>query len=553
MSVRACLGRAVHKQQLIRPEGYGALLLVLIASAVFVWQTFGYGFVLGTTPYWQAQVQDVTQYIAGFNMYFSAPWQLPLLAFDSLNYPVGTRVTFVDAIPLYALLLKLFLPSSLPPFNPFGFWVALCFVLQGVGAWWICRELKTKSWIFLGVLAIFCLMYPALMARLGHISLMSHWILLFSLALYIRGYRQMGLPVWGWTLLLVSAFYINVYLFVMACGIYGAALLSLRRRLVIKDVGSFGIPFLALAASTVAMLFPLPPSQVTREWGFGYFSMNLLSPFVGGKFLDWQVPEVPGQYEGFNYLGLGVLTGLLLAYFFRNRPGNDILSRHGALLTLCIIFSVYALSSQVYFGGERVLVVAYPGELEGLTAQFRASGRFFWPVGYCLAIFSLLMLNRGLGKSAFVLVAVALAILQVADLNNVYKSLRANVLRGDVDQPLDVKLWDSSLNDRVKVLYFYPKFKCGKDSNQTLLPVMQYAAARRLKLNTGYIARYTPDCQDVQAEIAGSNPNDSAYVFVRQDYPTLGGIKLLFAEHSDIQCKQVQFAYICLNVSEGER
>ena len=68
-----------------------------------------------------------------------------------------------------------------------------------------------------------------------------------------------------------------------------------------------GVLFLTL---WVTML-PLPPGKVTPEWGFGYYSMNLLSPFLGGSLIDVPFRVAPGQYEGYNYLGLGVLLALL--------------------------------------------------------------------------------------------------------------------------------------------------------------------------------------------------------------------------------------------------
>ena len=530
----------------LQASGWAGLLLALGAGSVFVLLTFSRDFVLGTSPYWQSQVDDVTQYIAGFNMYFTSPWRFPLLAFDNLNYPIGTRVTFVDAIPLYALALKVTLPTSLAPLNPFGIWVALCFVLQGVGAWLIARELRTNSWFFLVALIAMLITFPALMARIGHISLMSHWILLFAIAIYVRSYQQSRLRQWEWTLLLVAAFYINIYLFVMASGFLLASLFNLRRSISLLDVLYFLSPFSVLAATGLVMLFPLPPGSGTREWGFGYYSMNLLAPFSGGKLFALQAGEAPGQYEGFNYLGLGVLTALAAAYLFRKEPMIDILRRHRPLVVLLLIYTIYALSNQIYFGGQQILVLSYPVLLDWLTSQFRASGRFFWPVGYCLVILSLLTLHRGLGKRAFALTALLLVGLQLADLDDRYKFLRSAETR-DGPQLMDYITWDAFLGSEVKTLYFYPKFKCSKQSNQTLLPVMRYAAERGLKLNTGYIARYTPDCSDVAREISTSIPQQAAYIFSRADYPNLEAITTLFPKHIQVRCTPLQFAYVCLS------
>ncbi|HEN3648047.1 TPA: hypothetical protein U5E43_004226, partial [Yersinia enterocolitica] len=124
----------------------GAILAILI-SIGYILATYGSHFIIGDSSFWMSEVDDVTQYISGFNMYLSSPWNFPLLAFDSLNYPQGTRVTFVDAIPIYSFILKLLLPENIAPFNPFGYWIALCLLLQGISAWWITKELNVDSWL----------------------------------------------------------------------------------------------------------------------------------------------------------------------------------------------------------------------------------------------------------------------------------------------------------------------------------------------------------------------------------------------------------------------
>lgn len=526
-------------------SGITALLLSVIFALVFVFKTFGVDFVLGKSPYWMTEVDDVTQYIAGFNMYFTAPWKFPLLAFDSLNYPQGTRVTFVDAIPLYALFLKAVLPTSLAPLNPFGVWVALSFILQAVSAWWIARELRIRSWAFLGALLVILLTYPALMARLGHISLMSHWILLFALALYIRRDRSGKWPCYAWSTLLFCGFYVNVYLFVMACGIYLASFLVAGFRPDWRSALKFILPFLALLASGFLLLLPFPAGEVTREWGFGYYSMNLLSPFSGGRIFQLQVEEVAGQFEGFNYLGLGVILASFAALALSRTQDRSFFKRHWPLFLLMAGYSFYALSNQIYFGGKQVLVIRYPEVFGAITSQFRASGRFFWPVGYCIIVFSFLMLYRSLKPRVFVIVAIILVILQIGDLKDRYSILKT-VAHRQHDSRLNRAAWNLAVESNIQNLYFYPKFKCGKTPpHDTLLPVMRYAAEQRLNLNTGYIARYTPRCDDIALEIAGSSHANSIYVFVRNEFNDLNTIKMLFPAYAAPECKEVDFAFIC--------
>lgn len=534
----------------LRSSGLPGLALALALGVCFVALTFGLPFVLGVSSFWRTDVDDVTQYMAGFNHFFVAPWQFPLLAFDSLNYPQGTRATFVDAIPLYALLLKLLLPASLAPLNPYGVWVALCFILQPVGGWWIARELRLNSWTLLIGLVLVLLVSPALMARIGHISLLSHWILLFALALYIRGRRLKALPVGGWTALLLAAFYINIYLFVMAAGIYLAGALAVGAYRHWRSLVSFMLPFGGLLASLLVTLLPMPLAEVTREWGFGYYSMNLLSPLLGGHFLQVQAEAGPGQYEGFNYLGLGLLVAFALALGLCRRHDRGFFRRHWPLTLLMLGYSLYALSNQVYLGGTEILVIRYPEFLGGLTAQFRASGRFFWAVGYCVAIFSLLILYRRLGPVAFTVTAAVLVALQLADLRPHYRSLKDEI-SVQASPKMDASAWDAVLGANVRNLYFYPKFKCGQHPpHDSLLPVMKYSGERQLKLNTGYIARYTPRCDDIAEEISGSALEASAFIFVRKEFESLARVEGLLPAGAALSCQALDFAYVCLQPTE---
>lgn len=519
-------------------------VFALLASVGFVFLTFGVDFVQGTAPYWLTQVDDVTQYISGFNIYFNAPWGIPLLAFDGLNYPQGTRVTFVDAIPLYALILKLLAPSSWAPFNPFGVWVAFCFILQGVGAWWILKELKINSWVALCSLLALFLTYPALMTRLGHISLMSQWIILFALALYLKGRNSDRLIVWGWSSLLLCAFYINIYLTAMAVGIMLVSTLSLRKTKILQGIYACMVPFLIIGATLFLTILPLPAGEVAREFGFGHYSMNVLSPIMGGDLMSIKAGQGAGQYEGFNYLGLGVLATLSYIYLFKRDVFRVLRNEHKALIGLLIFFTIYALSDHIYFGGQEIVVYKYPKLLDAITSQLRVSGRFFWPVGYCLMVLTVVVLYRTLERKYFILAMFLLVCIQLIDLKTIYNSKR-NVVNRQSPQPLDSKLWANHLLPDVKTLYFYPKFKCGTNPMETLLPLMQFTANQGMKLNTGYIARYVPDCNDTMREIAQSDQKRSAYIFSLVDYPDEEKVKLFFSDPNSVRCEIVQFAYVC--------
>ena len=529
----------------LRATGPIGLAVAVALGICFVSLSFPLSFVLGVSGFWQTDVDDVAQYISGFHHYFASPWQLPLLHFDSLDYPQGTRATFLDVIPLYAVLLKALLPKAMAPFNPYGFWVALCFILQSVGGWWLVREHRANSWALLVGLALTLLFWPALMGRLNHISLLSHWILLFALALYVRGLRRETLPVTGWTSLLLTGFYINIYLFVMAAGVYLAAGLALGAYRHWRSLAEFVLPFGLLVASLFVTLLPISLADVKPELGFGVYSMNLLAPFLGGRFVEVQATVGSGQYEGFNYLGLGLWIAFALALRLCSQHDGHFFRRHWPLALLMGIYAIYSLSDHVYFGSTKILELHYPEVLRGLTAQFRASGRFFWAVGYCIVIFSLLVLYRRLSRRAFLGVVVALICLQLADVQWHYAGMKGLVAR-ETKPKMDYRAWDNALNTNVAHLYFYPKFKCGKHSpHDSLLPIMRFSGERQYTLNTGHIARYVPRCDDIAEEIGASDQGASAYIFLRSEFKGLAEVKSLLPKELWPHCIELDFAFVC--------
>ncbi|MCT8948345.1 DUF6311 domain-containing protein [Pseudomonas iridis] len=527
--------------------GRAGFALALAIGLFFVWRYFPAGFVQGSSSYWLTEVEDVTQYFSGFNAFFNAPFGFPLLAFDSINYPQGTRATFVDAIPLYSLLIKILIPSSFAPFNPFGVWVALAFIGQAVCGWWIIRELQIKSWLALLAMIVCLVTFPALTMRLGHISLMSHWIILCSLALYIRC-RRTGEPQrWGWSVLLVAAFYINIYLCVMASCVYVVTCLYNKDRFKPAELVRAVVPFLIIGGSLFLTIFPMARTAVAAESGFGFYSMNLLSPFNGGRYFNFPNPEMPGQYEGFNYLGLGVLLAFALSLVLNRRAAIGCFSKHATLTWLMVLFTVYALSNIIYYGVYHIVTINFPQFMDQITSQFRASGRFFWPVGYCVVIFSIATLYKKLSKFLFLASMFLMISLQVLDLSNI-RHLLVDTAKRPATMVMTQAAWDEQATSDIQYLYFYPKFRCGEsDVLRTLMPTMRYAAIHNIKINTGYVSRSNSNCSDesTRADIMPSVPAHSLYVFVKGDFPELERVKALFPAGWQPVCKDIDFAHVC--------
>lgn len=500
-------------------SGPAGLVLSALFGLLFVMILTPHGFLAGVSGYWQTQVEDIGQYQSGFTAYMRAPWSLPLLSIPSLNWPTGTVVTFVDAIPAMAIVWK-FLDLVLPmPENPFGYWLGFCYIMQGVATWYVMRQIRRDDWLALGLAVVLCVWMPSLAARMGHLSLQAHFIPLFALGLYFRTQRENAAQVGRWTLLLVVAFYMNFYLTAMAMAIMFAASLDLHWRTGQRKVLFLhAIPVIAIIA-TVPLMLGTSFGKAVPDTGFGYYSMNLLSPVAYGNLLKmpFYVSGTNGQYEGYNYLGLGLIIAIVIAWFIRRgvKKAERPMVIGPYLVTAMALLFAYALSNEVYASNIHLLHWDAPRFLMPVFETFRSSGRFFWPVSYLLVFFAVAYLVT-LPRARVILLAVLLLPLQAADLYPTFIAIKAGLMRAP-NQPADLAAWDRALAG-VKTIHAFPKFKCNGALMREIMPLQVIAANGGYNLTTGFISRYGADCEAIAPEIAASDPATSAYVFTRAQF-----------------------------------
>lgn len=532
----------------LRPSGAVAMLLSAALALAVAYLVFSAPFMRGLTSFWQQQDGDIAQYVSGFNAYVREPWQWPLLHLSSINYPDGTLATFLDTIPLYALLLKAWRHGPATPFwNPYPLWIALCYVLQGVAAWWLCREAKLQSWVALLALTLLLATFPALSYRIHHTSLMSQWLLLFGFAVYLRSGRLGRLATGAWVGLLLATFYINIYLFCMVGLIFGADLLRQWQRGGWRSV--VAAPLLAgalLLASLYVTMLPLSANAGGGEWGFGFYSMNLLGPFAGGRLLQFKHDIAnEGQGEGYAYLGVFLIGMLVYAVNLRRRLDPLFWRRHRALLVILAAMAAYSLSNIVYLSDSELFHLDLPAWTSHFTAMMRASARFFWPVGYAVVIFTVFSVQRHTAPARAAALLLGLVALQLWDLQPHHRRARETA---NIAAPARVTAatWDGFLGPATDGLQVYPPFGCGKaPATLTILPTMLYAVEHKLNISTGYVARLKKPCDNYATEIAATTAPATAFVFIKTDFATMNDALQLLGGSPAAACIEADFAYLC--------
>ncbi|WEJ32929.1 DUF6311 domain-containing protein [Devosia sp. SD17-2] len=463
-------------------------------------------FLLGNGVYFE--VGDTPQHVAGWLSYAKDAWRWPLLTTQLIAPPEGSHIALTDSIPLAALLFKPLAPFLWENFNYFGLWHLVTKIIQATGAVFLIRSLGHKSLVAGLFAAALALMSPSMLVRLQHTALMTHGVLLFALGLYFRA------VITNWSLRKLCAYFglailaallVHPYLVAMVFPLFLAAswdrwggYRGWRQTLATVAIVSIvaGIPAVLLGYGSAA--------SSGASGGYIFYSMNLLSPLCGGQLSPCRyVDATGGQYEGFNYLGFGYLLIIVLALVLAV-PKFSVMAtltrRHLGLIGILVGLNLYALSGHIFLGERQLTAFEYPFPFNTLSYVFRASGRFFWVVGYAALFLSLALVLRQKRMIYLMVLPVALALqwYETAPLRDDTRRMLT------ADAPFDYSGW-TQLRGRVSRIDVSPEYGCASDIENMRYVYFHTVAARLgVPINTVYQARQSSICSprtDIATEL----------------------------------------------------
>jgi hypothetical protein len=455
---------------------------------------------------------DTGKDVVGQRAYFADGWHWPLLRTTLLNWPAGVSIAMTDSIPLIALPLKLIAALLPKDFSAVYKWLALAYVLQPVAAVFALRSAGERRLVPAIAIAVFSISIPTFFYRHGHIALSSHFLLLLAIGVYFRLVR--GLPgARSLTLILLPAsLLIHPYMALMVFALLLAAPLTLALRRDRRTAAAGAS--VAWGFSIAALCYVVLDYQgIPPDGGFGLASMNAISPVF--PTFSSLVPGLPmidatgGQYEGYQYLGLGLIALLLscvLAACLSTRTA--FLRDHWGLVLCCTALTLLALSNRVYVGAHKVLDL---GEVPAFMHQIRASGRLFWVVAYVMLVGSVVVIGRLLPRAAAACILTALAALQFADTRGMRQGVRG-LMHGGAAQPLvldPVRVEALLAHHRRMVLY--PVFGCGANwADREFSQLLLAAPRNHVAVNTEDLARFPtdPDCDPSRTATAPPSPGE---------------------------------------------
>lgn len=509
---------------------------------------------------------DSVSHFLAWNFFRDEPWHLPPGRIESLLAPLGTSIGGSDALPLLAFpfkLLNAFLPAN---FQYLGLWLLLNYTLQGVFGYLLARTFCPQRWLAL-LAGLFFLFSPIMIFRAGHIALSSHWLILLALLhLFRSGRTRLERRSYAvlWLVIVGLVGLTHPYLAAMVVPI---ALLSILReyqrgRIGVDYAAALSVGLLALLGLEwwVSGLFGLG-----RGGGFDFYTMNpnaLLNPLDHSRFLP-ALPVRAGQYEGFAYLGFGVLvlSAAPLMFFVRHTRQTfhylGVTLRRGLwpLLLLCVGFSLFSLGNTVVFILEVVvlfllllvfLVRNPPAILERLsalpfqrghlplfllclglvmftaiplvTSTFRAPGRFIWPVYYLFYLSLMVFLFRRFSPPVVAALLLTGLALQVADLeiNRPFRPTPKLFAR------LDTKRWAEVVRP-FTTLAVIPPFEPSVGRKNDYVDLAFLASKYGKKVTTGGLVRIPDTLERVAREVvdeALSGPRNAytLYIFSAADF-----------------------------------
>ena len=537
----------------------------LAAAFAFCLFEFDTGFLLGTSTFWinarglaGRSWYDISEALSGYAYFQRDSWQWPLFHVAKLGAPAGMNIIFTDSIPWVALAGRLVFRLTGETINLYGLWTAFCFMASATTLTALVALLGQRNLAATAMATTAGLCMPALLARWGHMSMMAQFEIPLALIFYLRNNRC-DRP---WRLfaqgagLMWLALWTHTYLFPMVGAI---VLVTIGQAFSNRTLnGKAALTVSAGLAATMGAIIALSGYLQSRgtldAGGVGIFSMNLLSPFYPQRsgliasMRNVMADGTGGQYEGFSYLGAGLLVLLIMTLPQQARALRSRIPRHPWITMLFLGFTIFALSNTVYLGPIQLLHIPMPGPVMQFAGMFRSTGRFFWPVMYGLAALAIAAPITLYGCRGALLLCLAMP-LQWIDTAPLRQAL-ADVTRAPAKPHINLAAWQAAIRQHNSIRVLPQNFCLAHQigwKNEVAVQLQLLAALADRPINSVYASRYTADCAAERRIDGTPQPGARQLSVFLDEFPGYARMRQLAATSS--ACRAGAGVVVCSDIA----
>lgn len=499
---------------------------------------------------------DLRQHYLGWCHYRMSDWHFPMGMIDTLSYPNRVSVIWTDSIPLFAFCFKIFRNVLPTTFQYFGLFGLLSFFLQGGIVILLIRRITADKRICILSVPFFTLSFTMLQRMYYHTALGAQWIILLALLVWfyqnkfknivIKGIAWAGI---GFLCVSIHSYFVPMVAIIMI-GSMADDCLRRKKDNRIKQVwqnGAIVALFCIVVLLTLFLWGAFYENTSPIGEGLGTFGSNLntfFNPLSYSALFEGLPLYYDFQYEGFGYLGAGMLMMtsvaivIILSLFARKRKSlsRTFAKKHTSeivLALLVITFMLLAVLPMVTLGDTKWFGVPYPSFIDKMLGIFRSNGRFIWVPVYSIMLGTIALLTRygetekvsqrKIGVVVVSFMAICL-MLQILDVSKIVKEKETYFAKTTHHYQ---SLWDiSKINSIIEP---YQHFVFMYDENDIIMDTAYYAYYHDMTLNNYYFARSYEEqinstIEEYYAELEQGNIRDDViYIFREDDLERING------------------------------
>jgi hypothetical protein len=491
---------------------------------------------------------DPAQHFLGWHFFRNSDWSFPIGLNPKFGLELSNAIVFSDSNPLLAFLFKPFAKLLPQTFQYFGIWLMACFILQAWFGWKLVGLIGGKGAARLFSAGLFVFTPPMIWRHAFHLSLVGHFLILAGLYLTLR--PRASRSVGAWACLLAVASLVHAYFVAMIAALWVANLFQAvvcHRYSALRAITEITVVVVVVGLVCWQAGYFSMNGGLDVE-GYGCFKLNLLSPVdpSGWSYLLKDIPQAAGEYEGFNFLGLGVIILILTALpgVLSGRLG--LISKaldQPALMAVLLALFLFALSNNIGIGAQQI-EFRLPATLLRIPNVFRGSGRMFWPLFYVLVLTAVFVTVRGNTSGVAASLLAIVLVVQIADTRAGWAELRKHDMlktAAEWASPLKDVFWKKAATKYRNVRWIMPG-----NMTQHWQMLAAYAAKNAMGTDAVYLGRMgRRQLENARAEArkhlaSGNYECDSLYVL----NPAYIGLALLHLDQANDLLAEIDGLYV---------